>query len=334
MARFLTIRLIRLVLSLIGLTMVMFVVMHATPVNPIRLALGPDATAAQVAAVTHAYGFDRPLWVQYVDYLGQVLHGNFGNSLLTHQPVLSNLVQAVPATIELVLAALFLAVILGIPLGVWSALQRGTFVDGTIQALAVGGVALPNFWLAVMLQLLFSVRYSIFPLEGQLSGTAVPPPLTHMVVLDALLGGHWAMFWSGLDHMILPTVVLAMWPLSMITRMTRASVLEAIPQDHVRTARAKGLSESRVIARHVLRNAFGPILTLVGLNFGWLLGGTFIVEAIYDWPGVGQYAVNAALSSDFPAILGSAIAIGAGFALTNLIVDIVYGAMDPRIRYA
>lgn len=334
MAKFLAARLVRLVLSLIGLTMLLFVVMHLTPVNPIRLALGPDATAKQVAAVTHAYGFDRPLWVQYLSYFGQLIQGNLGSSLLTHQPVASNLSQSFPATMELVIAALVVAVVLGVPLGVWSAMRRGKTVDGVIQTLAVGGVAIPNFWLAVLLQLFLSVHYSLFPLEGQLSGTSVPTPITHMVIVDALLEGRLSMFFSGLHHLVLPAIVLAMWPLSMITRMTRASMLDAMPHDYVRTARAKGLAESQVVVRHVLRNAFGPILTLVGLNFGWLLGGTFIVESVFDWPGVGQYAVNAALSADFPAILGSAIAIGAGFALMNLIVDIVYGFMDPRIRYA
>lgn len=334
MARFLTKRLIRLVVSLIGLTMLLFVVMHLTPVNPIRLALGPDASAKQVTEVTHAYGLDRPLWVQYATYFVQLIHGNLGNSLLTHQPVGMNLVQAFPATLELVIAALVIAVLIGVPLGVWCALRRGTAIDGLIQAVTVGGVALPNFWLAVLLQLFLSVHYNLFPLEGQIDGTLLPVPITHMVLLDALIEGQFPMFLSALQHLILPAVVLAMWPLSMITRMTRASMLEAMPHDYVRTARAKGLSDRHVVLRHVLRNAFGPILTLVGLNFGWLLGGTFIVEAVFDWPGIGQYAVNAALSADFPAILGSAIAIGAGFALVNLIVDIVYALMDPRIRYA
>lgn len=334
MARFIVARLGRVVVSLIGLTMLLFVIVHLTPINPIRLALGPDATSSQVARAMREYGFDHPLAVQYWDYMVQLAHGNLGVSLLTHQPVGMNLAIAFPATVELVFAGLLIAVVVGVPMGVWSALRRGSLADSVVQALAVGGVALPNFWLAVLLQLFLAVRLNVFPLTGQLGGVTQPPPLTHMVVVDALLEGHWGMFASALDHLILPAFVLSLWPLAMIARMTRASVLEMLPQDHVRTARAKGLGEAAVVVRHVVRNAFGPILTLVGLNFGWLLGGTFIVETIFDWPGIGQYSVNAALGSDFPAIFGSAIAIGAGFALVNLIVDIVYGLMDPRIRYA
>jgi peptide/nickel transport system permease protein len=334
MARFVLGRLLRVAGSLVGLTMLLFVIIHVTPVNPIRLALGPEATAAQVAHAMRVYGFDQPLPVQYWDYMVQLVQGNLGVSLLTHQPVGANLAQTFPATLELVLAALFLAVCLGIPLGVWAALRRGRLADTVIQAVAVGGVAVPNFWLAVILQLFLSVRMGILPLDGQLNGTALPPRITGMVVLDALLEGRWGMFASGLEHLILPAVVLSLLPLSLITRMTRSSVLEMVPRDHVRTARAKGATEGRVVARHVLRNAFGPVLSLVGLNFGWLLGGTFIVEIVFSWPGIGQYAVNSAVGADFPAILGSAIAIGAAFALVNLLVDVIYGLMDPRIRFA
>jgi peptide/nickel transport system permease protein len=203
-----------------------------------------------------------------------------------------------------------------------------------LQFVAAGGVAVPNFWLAVVLQLFLSVRFNLFPLEGQLSGLAAPTPITHLVVLDALLGGNWPMFVSALHHLALPAFVLSLLPLSLVTRMTRSSVLEILPHDHVRTARAKGAPGTRVILAHVLRNAFGPIVNIIGLNFGWLLGGTFLVEEIFSWPGIGQYAVNAAMGSDFPAILGSAIVIGAAFAFATLLVDVAYAILDPRIRYA
>jgi peptide/nickel transport system permease protein len=331
---FIVVRLVRVALSLIGLTMLLFVIMHLTPINPIRLALGPSATAAQVQHAMRVYGFDRPLAVQYWDYMVQLVQGNLGVSLATHQPVAANLMTAVPASLELVLAALLVAVVVGVPLGVWAALRRGTTTDAVIQAVAVGGVAAPSFWLAVLLQLLLSVDLHVFPLMGQVGQLTMPPPITHMVALDALLEGRWATLASALHHLVLPTVVLSLLPLSLITRMTRASVLEMLPQDHVRTARAKGAPDVRVVLRHVLRNAFGPILNLIGLNFGWLIGGTFIVEVIFSWPGVGLYAVNAATGSDFPAILGSAIVVGAAFALANVAVDIIYGLMDPRVRYA
>ena len=332
MLDFLARRIFRLIFSLLGLTVILFALTRLTPVDPVRYVLGPQATAAQVRTLRHQYGLDQPLIVQYLSYLGNALHGNLGLSLQGQRSVSADLAVYLPNTLELVLAALVLGLLAGVPLGVLAATRPNSFADSLVQVVSTLGVALPSFWLGVVLQLLFAVELRWLPLSGATDVT--PRAITHVIPLDAVLTGNWLALLSNLYHLILPAMVLSLQPLAMVAAMTRTSMLEVAGQDYVRTARAKGLAAHRVTVRHILRNAWLPIVNIAGLNVGWLLGGTFLVETVFGWSGIGYYGINASMSFDFPAILGTALLVGVIFALTNAVVDVLYGVIDPRIRRA
>ncbi|HZS92246.1 MAG TPA: ABC transporter permease [Chloroflexota bacterium] len=335
MLEFLARRITRLVFSLLGLTIILFALTRLTPVDPVRFALGPQATAAQVAAMRQQYGLDRPLVVQYLSYLGNALHGDLGLTLQGQRSVSADLANYLPNTLELVFAALILGFVAGLPLGIIAAVRPRGAVDAVVQLISTLGVAIPSFWLGVILQLVFAVNLRWLPLAGVLEPSDTPPPaITHMVTLDALLTGHWATAAASLQHLILPAVVLSLQPLAMVAAMTRTSMLEVTRLEYVRVARAKGLPARHVVLRYVLRNAWLPIVSILGLNVGWLLGGTFLVETVFGWTGIGYYGINASMSFDFPAILGTTLVIGVVFALTNAVVDVLYGVIDPRIRQA
>ena len=335
MLAFLARRIARLVFSLLGLTVVLFALTRLTPVDPIRYALGGQATAAQVRALRHQYGLDQSLVAQYLSYLGNALHGDLGLSLQGQRSVSADLAAYLPNTVELVLAALLIGLVVGVPLGILAATYVNGPVDALVQVVSTLGVAIPSFWLAVVLQLVVAVDLRWLPLSGIItSNDMLPRPITNFVPLDAILTGNWPALLSNLDHLILPAVVLALQPVAMIAAMTRTSMLEVAQQEYVRVARAKGLPARRVTLRHTLRNAWLPIINISGLNVGWLLGGSFLVETVFAWPGLGYYGINAAVSFDFPAILGTALVIGAIFALVNAVVDLLYGVVDPRIRQA
>jgi peptide/nickel transport system permease protein len=333
MLTFLARRFARLMFSLFGLSILLFALTRLTPVDPIRYALGPQATSDQVRAMRHQYGLDQSLPQQYVSYLGNALHGDLGLSLQGQRSVAADIATYLPNTIELVLAALFLGAAIGIPLGVLAASRPHSLIDGAVQILSTLGIALPSFWLAVILQLVFAVNLRWLPLSGLVaSSDLMPRTITHFVPIDAILTGDWAGLWSNLYHLILPAAVLALQPLAMIAAMTRVSMLEVSRHEYVRTARAKGLTPSRVTIRHILRNAWLPIISIAGLNVGWLLGGSFLVESVFGWSGIGYYGINASVSFDFPAIIGLTLVISAIFALTNAVVDVLYGVIDPRVR--
>ncbi len=327
-------RVARLIFSLLGLTIILFALTRLTPVDPVRYALGGQATEAQVHALRHQYGLDRPIVVQYLSYLGHALRGDLGVSLQGQRSVSADLVSYVPNTIELVVAALLIGLVIGIPLGVVAASYPNSIVDTIVQVVSTLGVAVPSFWLGVLLQLFLAVDLRWLPLSGLTSNNLMPRVITHSVPIDALLTGNWASLLSNLDHLILPAVVLSLQPIAMIAAMTRTSMLDVANQDFVRVARAKGLTPRRVTVRYTLRNAWLPIIGIAGLNVGWLLGGSFLVETVFAWPGLGYYGINASTSFDFPAILGTTLVIGAIFALVNAVVDVLYGVVDPRIRQA
>lgn len=335
MLDFLARRFARLIFSLLGLTVILFALTRLTPVDPVRYALGAQATEQQVRALRHQYGLDQSLVSQYLSYLGNALHGDLGLSLQGQRSVSADLATYLPNSIELVLAALLIGLVIGIPLGIVAATYPNSILDAAVQIVSTLGVAVPSFWLGVVLQLFLAVDLRWLPLSGIItSNDMLPRAITHFVPLDAILTGNWAALLSNLDHLILPAVVLSLQPLAMIAAMTRTSMLEVAQQEYVRVARAKGIAAPRVTLRHILRNAWLPIVSIAGLNVGWLLGGTFLVETVFGWPGIGYYGINASVSFDFPAILGTALVIGVIFALVNAIVDVLYGVIDPRIRQA
>ena len=326
-------RLAFLGLMLFGLLCLTFAISHLVPGDPARLAAGPDANQAMVETIGAKYGLDQPLPVQFVRYLRGILSGDLGQSLRSRNAVLDDLVRYFPNTFELVTLSLLLAVTIGIPLGMLSAAYKDTWVDHSVRVASVSGVAMPAFWLGLMLQLLIALHLGWLPLGGRLPLTAAPPePITHLLLVDALLRGEWGTLVAALRHALLPVVTLCFPALTSVLRVNRAEMIETLNQDYIVTARAQGFSGVRVVTRYALKNAMIPTLTMIGLRYGWMLGGTVLVETVFDWPGIGLYAVNAAVSSDFQPIMGVTLLIGLNFMLANLLVDLAYGWIDPRIR--
>lgn len=335
MAWFVARRLIALVMLTIGITLIAFLLTHLVPGDPAAANLGPGALSdpAIVKAYNERNGLDKPLPVQYWRYLTGLFHGNFGTSLHTQNAVSHDLSTYVPATLELAVTAIVLSLIIGVPLGVIAAMKRNTWVDQTLRVVSLSGISLPTFWLALIAYYALFFKLGWLPGGGRLDPTSNPPPHhTGLYTIDALIAGNGALFWEALWHLILPALVLAAYTIGLLTRFTRASVLEVLNNDYVRSARAKGLPERTVIMRHILRPALNPILTVFGLAFGSLLSGTVLVEKIFSWPGIGQYAYDSALNLDLPAIMGVTIVVAVIYIGINFVVDILYGLIDPRIR--
>ena len=318
---------------LFGLLCLTFAISHLVPGDPARLAAGPDANEAMVETIRAKYGLDQPLPVQFVRYLRGIVAGDFGESLRSRNAVRDDLARYFPNTLELVTLALGLAVALGIPLGMLSAVYQNTWVDHGARVVSVSGVAVPAFWLGLMLQLMIALHLGLLPLGGRLKLTMVPPePITHLLFVDACLRGQWATFADALRHALLPVVTLCLPALASIMRVNRAEMIETLKQDYIQSARAQGFSGFRVVTRYALRNAMIPTLTMIGLRYGWMLGGTILVETVFDWPGIGLYAVKAAVPSDFQPIMGATLLLCLNFLLANLLVDLGYAWIDPRIR--
>ena len=334
MLHYLAKRLFLLIFTLLGLSVVIFVVSHIAPGDPARLAAGPFATAEMVEHLKEELGLDKSLPEQYGIFLTQLLKGDLGRSIRTRRPVREDLARFFPATLELVLVSLSFAVLTGILLGVLSAVHQNRWIDHLSRLVSISGLGLPAFWLALMLQLLFVLQLDLLPGGGRI-GMIVPKPtsITRLFLIDSLLTGNWVAFKSALRHIILPALSLSFPALASIIRISRADVLDTLRQDFVTTARAKGLVEKLVIWKHVLKNSLISTVTMIGLRFGWMLGGTILVETVFDWPGVGLYAVTSATHSDFQPIMGAALLIGLSFAIANLIVDLSYSFLDPRIGY-
>lgn len=328
-------RLVAGVLLVLGVTVVAFVLTNLVPGDPAAAALGQQAINDPeiVANFRRQNGLDRPIWVRFFVYLGHLIHGDLGTSLVTRQPVSTDLRTYLPATIELALMSIVISLVVGVGLGLLAALSRNRWPDGLIRILSLIGVSVPTFWLALTAVLLISVKLDWLPTNGQLDPTLdLPTAHTGMVLVDALLDGDWSTFTNGLSHIILPALVLAAYTVGLITRFTRASVLEVLGNDYIRAARAKGLPGRTVILRHVMRPALIPIITVSGLAFGSLLSGTVLVEQIFSWPGIGQYAFKASIGLDLPAVMGVSIVIAVIYIIVNLLVDLLYGIVDPRIR--
>ncbi len=328
-------RLALMVVVLFGITLITFVISHMVPADPVAAYLGPQAPQSEVQEVRREYGLDKPLPEQYAIYLNDLLHGNMGIAIHDDRPVAEDIATYLPATIELAGAAMIVAIVLGITLGVVAALGRDRLQDHLSRLFALSGVSLPVFFLALLLLGVFYDRLGWMPGPGELSPYTVPPArITGMVAVDALIEGNWGAFADAIHHLILPAFVLGLYTTAIIMRMTRSSMLDVLRQDYIRTARAKGASRMRVVVRHGLRNAMIPTVTVIGLAFGGLLSGSVLTETIFSWPGIGRYATDSVVTLDIPAIMGVTIVAAVVYSIANLIVDILYGVLDPRIREA
>jgi len=333
--RFLLRRLAALVLLAIGITFVAFVLTELVPSNAVATNLGEQAAGdpAAVAAFKHHYGLDKPFPVRYAIYLNHLLHGDLGQSSLTHEAVTHDLGQFIPATAELALYSILFAAIVGIAFGVIAALRRNKPTDHVLRVASLAGISMPTFWIALVALYIGFFRLGWFPGAERLDpGTTAPSSITGLYTIDALLHGNWSLFVQALHHLLLPALVLAAFNVSLLTRFTRSAVLEVIGNDYVRAARAKGLPERTVVLRYIIRGALPSVVTVLGLVFANVLTGAVLVEKIFSWPGIGQYAFQAAVNVDVPAIAGVSLFVAVVYITVNFIVDVLYGLIDPRIR--
>jgi peptide/nickel transport system permease protein len=325
LARLLAQRLLQSLVVVVGVTLVSFATLHLGG-DPTYLYVGEHASTEEIAATRAKLGFDQPLTTQYLNFARGLLHGDLGDSLTFHEPALGVVLERFPATLELTIAAFALALAVGVPLGVFAALHRGRPLDGGIMLFALIGQSIPSFWLGIMLVLFVGLAWHWLPISGR-----VP-------LLDPLLAGDWRTAWTNLPQalpfLVMPSVTIAVFSLARTARLVRSSLLEVLSQDYVRTARAKGLSEGRIIVHHALRNAWLPVLTMLGLEFGFLLSGVVVVETVFSWPGVGRLVFNAINHRDIPLVEAAVIVFSLLFVGVNLLVDLLYLRLDPRIRLA
>lgn len=334
LGRYLVARALGTVLMAVAVTLPAFLIVHFVPADPVQAQLGDLASADPelVRVFRERWGLDRPIWDQYAIFLNGLAHGNLGESIATRRPVLDDIRDYAPATFELATAAALLTVLVGLPLGVLAAIKRDSWIDHLARFVSLIGLSTPTFWLAFIALALFYGGLRIAPGPGQLDPGAIPPPrVTGLILVDSLLAGDLDTFRSALEHLILPASVLAASTIGIVTRTTRASMLEALQQDYVRVAHAKGLRARVVVLRHALRNALIPVLTLGGLAYAQLLSGTVLTETIFSWPGLGRYAFESAVAVDFPAILGITLVVALIYLLVNFLVDISYAIIDPRV---
>jgi peptide/nickel transport system permease protein len=328
-------RIAALVLLSLGITFVAFVLTEIVPSNAAATALGEQAAGdpAVVAAFKHHYGLDKPFPVRYAIYLDHVIHGDLGQSSLTHDAVSHDLGQFIPATAELALYSIVIAAFIGITFGVLAALRRNRPADHLLRVASLAGISMPTFWIALIALYVGFYRLGWFPGAERLDpGTVPPPSVTGLYTIDALIAGKWGLFVQALHHLVLPALVLSAFNVSLLTRFTRSAVLEVIGNDYVRAARAKGMPERIVVVRYVLRAALPSVITVLGLVFANVLTGAVLIEKIFSWPGIGQYAYQAAVNLDVPAIAGVSLFVAAVYITVNFVVDILYGVIDPRIR--
>jgi dipeptide transport system permease protein len=331
---FLARRLGLLVPTFLGVTILAFGFIRVLPGDPVLLMAGERGMSAERYQQTLVrFGFDRPLWRQYLDYLGDLVQGDFGVSIVTKKPVLTEFLALFPATLELSLVAILIAVVIGVPAGILAALRRGRAADQAIMGAALVGYSMPIFWWGLLLIIFFSGILQWTPVSGRISLLYYFEPVTGLMLIDSLLSGQKGAFASAVAHLILPSVVLATIPLAVIARQTRSAMLEVLGEDYVRTARAKGLSPFRVIGLHALRNALIPVVTVIGLSVGTLLAGAILTETIFSWPGIGKWMVDSIFRRDYPVIQGGLMLIAAIVMLVNLFVDLLYGLINPRIRH-
>jgi peptide/nickel transport system permease protein len=318
---------------LLGVSIVVFFMVRAIPGDPAQIMLGQQATQEQVQQIRENMGLDKPIFVQYGLFLKDALRGDLGDSIVTGRPVTTELLTRLPATLELTTFAMLIAILVGIPVGVISAVRQYSLLDKSTSVLALTGISMPIFWLAMILVVIFGVNLELLPFPGRLDPTTGITAITGFVLVDSLLTLNFAGFWDGLLHLIMPALALATIPMAVIMRMTRSSMLEVMNEDYVRTARAKGVVPWRVVFKHALRNAMLPTITVIGLQAGLLMGGAIITETIFSWPGIGLYTYNSISARDYASVQGVVLFGALLFVLINLLVDILYAILDPRVRY-
>jgi peptide/nickel transport system permease protein len=325
-------RVLSLVIVLIGVSVIAFMFVHLIPGDPATAILGERATADSLARVREQLGLNDPLPVQYAKFVGRLLVGDLGTSVRTNNPVSADFASRFPATVELAVTSLALAVVVGIPAGMFAATRRNSIFDLLSTGGALIGISMPIYWLGLMLVWVFAIQAGWFPPGGRLDHDVQLHTVTNFFVLDSIITGNLPALVNVLKHLVLPATALASVPMAIIVRMTRSSMLEALSQDYVRTARAKGLMERAVVVRHVLKNASLPVVTIVGLQTGLLLSGAVLTESIFSWPGIGRWVFDAIGQRDYPVIQSMIMVIAGVFVVVNLAVDMLYAALDPRIR--
>ena len=326
-------RLLQLIPVLLGMTFIVFMIIRAIPGNPAQIMLGQQATEEAVAALTAKLGLDNPWYIQYFNYLGNIFKGDLGESMRTRNPVADELWPYLAATFELALFAIIIAIVVGINAGIISAWFQNSWFDYSAMILALIGVSMPIFWLGLMGQWVFALELSWLPTTGRVQVRDPVESITNLYVIDTILNGRYDQLWQVFRHLILPGLALATIPMAIIARMTRSSMLEVMRADYIRTARAKGQKMFWVVYKHALKNAIIPVLTIIGLQMGMLLGGAILTETIFAWPGVGRYIYDAIGSRDYPVIQSGILIIAFFFVMINLIVDLLYSLIDPRIKY-
>ena len=334
MLAFLARRLGLILPTALGITIVAFGFIRILPGDPVLLMAGERGLSDErYGELLTQFGYDKPIWQQYLTYLGDLLQGDLGTSIVTKKPVLNEFAALFPATLELSLCAITLAILIGIPAGVIAATKRGSFIDQTIMGTALVGYSMPIFWSGLLMIIIFSGTLGWTPVSGRISLLYFFEPVTGFMLIDSLLSGQDGAFSSAINHLILPTIVLATIPLAVIARQTRSAMLEVLSEDYVRTARAKGLSPTRVVGLHALRNAMIPVITVIGLSVGTLLAGAILTETIFSWPGIGKWMVDSIFRRDYPAVQGGLLLIAGIVMVVNLLVDVAYGIINPRIRH-
>ncbi|AGT09401.1 ABC transporter permease subunit [Paracoccus aminophilus] len=334
MLTFILKKILYLIPTFLGITIVAFGFIRLLPGDPVLLMAGERGVSAERYAVISAQlGYDKPIWQQYLLYLNNLFHGDFGNSLVTKKPVLTEFFALFPATIELGLVAIILATAIGVPIGVIAAIKRGSWFDQLSMTGALIGFSMPIFWWGLLLIIFFSGTLGWTPVSGRISLMYFFPPVTGFMLIDSVLSGQKGAFASAVRHLILPSVVLATIPLAVIARQTRSAMLEVMGEDYVRTAKAKGLSPTRVIGVHALRNAMIPVITTIGLQIGVLMAGAILTETIFSWPGIGKWMIDSISRRDYPVVQSGLLLIAAIVMIVNLIVDLTYGLINPRIRH-
>lgn len=334
MLRFILTRVSLIIPTFIGITLVAFFLIRLVPGDPIETMAGERGIdSATHARLLKEFGLDQPLYVQYAYYIGRVVQGDLGRSIVTRTPVIQEFKALFPATVELATAAILFALIIGLPVGMIAALRRNSVFDHGVMAVTLTGYSMPIFWWGLLLILLFSVQFGLTPVSGRISVMYFVQPVTGFLLIDSLLAGDTAAFRSALWYLILPAIVLGTIPLAIIARMTRSAMLEVLGEDYIRTAKAKGLPPARIIGLHALRNALIPVVTVIGLQVGHLFTGAILTETIFSWPGVGKWLIEAISRRDYPVLQGGTLLIGTMVMATNVLVDITYGLINPRIRH-
>ncbi|PZD97361.1 peptide ABC transporter permease [Paenibacillus sambharensis] len=326
-------RLLMLVPVLLGMTIIVFLIIHAIPGDPAEVILGEKASEESKQALRQELKLDEPLYVQYGDFLQKLVSGNLGTSIRTKEAISEEIMPYLAATLELTIVSMAFAVFVGVNAGIISAWKQNSWFDYASMLIALIGVSMPVFWLGLMEQWIFSLKLQWLPSIGRMNPRDPIETVTNLYTIDAMLAGRWDQLWTAVKHLILPGIALGTIPMAIIARMTRSSMLEVLRSDYIRTARSKGMSQFLVIYKHALRNAFIPVLTVIGLQTGMLLGGAVLTETIFAWPGIGRYIFDAIGSRDYPVIQTGILVIAFLFVMINLLVDLLYHAVDPRIRY-